>query len=178
MKSFFRKLGFDLLFISIGLAQTLTLAFLINNFYYFANNEVNLYNEVQTEIEYQRMGATYVNKYGQVKIIPYDLSIMTQNKVSELRQLVFQLLLLIPIIPAVILLFYLTMIQMSLIAKRRNLCLGIIGLLFLGITISLNCIKLQNQSFSVSEVFLSLIELIAIGIMLFFMALQSNFRVK
>ena len=118
MKSFFRKLGFDLLFISIGLAQTLTLAFLINNFYYFANNEVNLYNEVQTEIEYQRMGATYVNKYGQVKIIPYDLSIMTQNKVSELRQLVFQLLFLIPIIPAVILLFF-VLKTMTLLAVQQ-----------------------------------------------------------
>lgn len=178
MKSFFRKLGFDLLFISIGLVQTLTLAFLLNNLYYFTDNEVNLFKEVQTEIDYQRIGATYVNKHGQIRLMPYSLTLETENKILELRQLLIQLLILIPIIPCVILLFYLTMVQMSLMAKRRNLCLSIIGLLFLGIIISLNWIKLQNQSFSVSEVFLSLVEFIAIGIMLFFMSLQSNYRVR
>ncbi len=178
MKCLFKKLGFDLLFILIGLVQTLTLTYMIDNLYYFADNEFNLYHEVQSEIDFQIAGATFVNKYGQIKIKPYDLSIMTQNKITELRQLFIQLLFLIPIIPAVILLFYLTMVQLSMLAKRRKLCLGIIGLLFLGIIISVNWIKLQNQSFSVSEVFLSLIELIAIGIMLFFMATQSTFKAK
>ncbi len=174
MKSFFRKLGFDLLFISIGLVQTLTLAFLLNNLYYFTDNEVNLFKEVQTEIDYQRIGATYVNKHGQIRLMPYSLTLETENKIKEIMQLLIQLLILIPVAPAGILLFYLTMAQLSMMAKRRNLCLGIIGLLFLGIIITLNWIKLQNQSFSVSEMFLALIELIAIGIMLFFMSLQST----
>jgi hypothetical protein len=164
----------DIFFVILGLFQMISLSYLLHCTIYFASKEITLFNEIQEHIEYQRQGASYLNKFGILKHKRYDLSFQTQLKIKDFRIILVQALMVIPVLPALIALFYISMNHFANYANRKNLCLLLIGLLYgLGFLLVIQN-QINDSTLKNIKIFVWLTEILITYILLYFMALQSK----
>ena len=123
-----RVLWWNFLFILLGVLLIGILHAYISQLVNFCVHEVSLMEEVGSEKEFQKRGATKITKSGRVITQAYELGSSALYKQDEAHLNAIIILLLGLLLPFLLIIAYTLFTQASLLAVNRNVCLAIISL--------------------------------------------------
>ena len=121
-------LWWNFLFVLIGLLIIGLLHAYIFQLVNFCVHEVSLIEDVGSEKEFQKRGATKITKSGRLITQDYELGSSALYKQDEAHSNAIIILLLGLILPFLLIIAYTLFTQASLLAVNRNICLVIISL--------------------------------------------------
>ena len=123
-----RVLWWNFLFILLGVLLIGILHAYISQLVNFCVHEVSLMEEVGSEKEFQKRGATKITKSGRVITQAYELGSSALYKQEEAHSNALIIFLLAILLPFLLIVAYTLFTQASLLAVNRNVCLAIISL--------------------------------------------------
>ncbi len=164
MKAHWRNWKPDILFIMIGLVQTVLLVILIHLFVNFASIQVGLLDEI--EGKHLRPNCKFLEENWRA------------SKVKTLKSNIWPLLFIGCSLPSCVLIHQIVFQHLSGMATRRNTCLVSIAIIFSSLVIFDIWSEIKLRQGMNVETLYRFFELIMVVILLFFSYLQSSTRVK